>query len=58
MRTKYRYTAANIAKWGSKFTKLRDAIIDYFKAIKREDGRFPVLEARLEPLMDRAEKKR
>src|SRR5262249_32790985 len=58
MRAKYRYTAANIENWGSKFIELRDAIIDYFKAIKREDGRFPVLEARLEPLMDRGEKKR
>lgn len=58
MRAKYRYTANNIQEWRSKFAGLREAIWSYTLTIKREEGRFPALEALLEPLMDRAEKSR
>lgn len=57
MRAKYRYTADDIGELFSKFGLLGKAITDYQQMIKREDGRFPALEAAIEPLMDESQRR-
>jgi hypothetical protein len=57
-RAKYRYTSADISPFFEKFSFLRNEIDGYIGVIRRVDGRFPALEAAIEPLMDEARKKK
>ena len=57
-KTKYRYTSKDIWSVAEKFMILRKTINDYNNLIRREDGRFPALEAALESVMDATGKKK